>query len=176
MMVGFGVVLLVWGIVLFIIGAAIVAGGVLYYRKGKEYHDMKKALLIEAERRVKLQYNKIAMLPVKDLNTYLAGIFSRYIELDGEFNTIRDNQVQEKLFTDVQADVLKFLGDETVHAIEYYYGDRYIEKWTGLAYLILEKRRKLGGFVNGSTERGTYESIESLLTQELNGTRNAPGP
>ena len=163
-MTGVGIVLLTWGIVAFVIGVLTLIIGILYMRRGKTYHDTKKALLIEAEKRVKLQYNKIATLPAKDFMAYLAGIFSRYLELDGELGTNLDNMVQERLFANAQADVLHFLGEDTLEAIEYYYGHRFVEKWSNLAYLILEKRRKLGGVVNGETR---YEEIERLLDTEL---------
>ena len=159
-----GTILLVWGIVLFIVGTAILITGILYYRKGKAYHDAQKALLVEAEKRVKLQYNKIATLSPDKLNVYIGGIFSRYLELNGELGTTKDNLVLERLFAGVQADVLDFLGEDTIAAIEYYYGANYVEKWSKLAYLILEKRRKLGGIVEGNTG---YEELEHLLTNEM---------
>ena len=83
-MMALDVVFGIWALVLIAIGSISAVLGTRYFKKGKEYHDMQKQLLIEAETRVKRQYNKIAMLSVKDLNTYLAGIFARYMELNGE--------------------------------------------------------------------------------------------
>ena len=165
-MMALDVVFGIWALVLIAIGSISAVLGTRYFKKGKEYHDMQKQLLIEAETRVKRQYNKIAMLSVKDLNTYLAGIFARYMELNGELNTTRDNLVYERLFAEVQADVLTFIGDETLAAIEYYYGEGYVEKWSKLAFLILEKRRKIGGVVDGTTN---YEDLENLLATEMYG-------
>lgn len=158
------VAMLIWGIVLLILGLAMFVIGYLYLKKGKMYHDTKRAMLIEAEQRVKLQYNKIATMTPNQLTVYLGGIFSRYLELNGELNSEHDNTILERLFTQTQADLLEYLGQDTVNAIEYYYGSGYIEKWCQLAYFLLEKRKRLSGIVQGSA---TYGDIERTLSREM---------
>lgn len=165
---GYGITLLIWGVVILIISGGFLYFAIRYYKKGKLYHDQQKALLVEAERRVKLQYNKIAAMTPSQLTNYIGGIFSRYLELNGELGSDKDNLAVERLFTSTLSDTLVYIGEDTLEAIEYYYGDQYVEKWAKLAHQLLEKRRKLGGVVRGET---SYEELEQLLTREF--TKNA---
>lgn len=159
-----GLSLLIWGIVIFIIGMIFLVIGGLYRKKGKEYHDMQKLLLQESELRVKYQYNKIACLSPKELTDYIGNIFSRYLELVGEQETKNDPEVIQRMYANALARTLEHIGDETVLAIEYYYGSQFIEKWSELAMLLLEKRRKLGQIMDDEIQ---YPDILSYLAQAM---------
>ena len=164
MIAGVPILLFVWAGVLFVLSVVTTILTIRYFRKGKFYHDQQKALLVEAEKRVRMQYNKIASLSPNRLITYLGGIFSRFLELSGELGSRADRDVIERLHANALAETLNYLGPETIEAIEYYYGEEYVEKWADLAMRILEKRRELGNVVDGSTR---YEDIERILASEM---------
>lgn len=134
-------------VVLYIWAAGLIAFGLVfsyvtwrYFKKAKEYHKAQEDLLKAAEIKTKKEYNKIATLPFKEFTDFLVVAFSRMLILSSDANVSESPgpNAHEELYMQALARLIEYLGEETVTAIEYYYGKGYLARWCKEAYRYLE--------------------------------------
>ena len=88
--------------------------------------------------------NKIAELPPDELSAYLNNIFFQQLELvaDSKISTM-DHAALEKLYGRSLVELINYLGEDTIDAIDSYYGNDYVQKYTKLIFEVMEKRNYL---------------------------------
>ncbi|MCM1294995.1 MAG: hypothetical protein NC311_05590 [Muribaculaceae bacterium] len=138
-MVGALVVLYIWAVIAIVVGGGFAYLAYRYYKKARKYCKMQEDIVKKVELRTKKEYNKIATLPPPELSSYLTVVFSRELIFasDQEISEKQKN-AHETLYATALSGVHAFLGEETVAAIEYYYGKEYVDRWCRKAYLALE--------------------------------------
>ena len=105
--------------------------------------------------------NKITSLPPDQFFLYIANIYSKILELESAAHeTTKNPNAGVDLYARTLAALEAYLGDETVEAIEYYYGKNYLGKWSSQCYRLLENRGMLPGIIEGHS---SFESIEASI-------------
>lgn len=148
----------------------IIAAGICFiiFRKRKEIYKDKikeaETYVADVKKRTDMQYKKLIQLSPKDLDEYLGLIFSYYLELNSESRVSeKDPAVVTKLYATILNSMLEYLGDDVVEALDYYYGEEFVEKWCQLRYLILENRRTLSKVINKSYN---FAAVQETNTPE----------
>jgi hypothetical protein len=108
---------------------------------------MKKQIQL-TKKNVERKYNKIATMDVNELDTYLTGILSICIQIayDADISE-KDPDAEEKLYFSVLQRLQIYLGNDTVQAIEYFYGPQYLSRWVQLRYTYLSKTGALAKLI-----------------------------
>lgn len=149
-----GLTLIIWGVVLLVIGGVVITFGVKFFLAAKQYkEDMEKSAEI-ADKRLRKGYNRIATMEVEKLHSYLSTIFTRCLEItiDKDISK-KDPDAVVALMPLAEEQMMLYLGDETIEAIEYYYGLNYIHRWVELSYRILEKRGIISSWISDRSMR-----------------------
>lgn len=90
------------------------------------------------------KYNKYISLTPDELDKRLATIFSAMLELSSViYVSEKDPSRAEILYTKATERLLIYLGNDTINAIEYYYGKGYVVRWCELQYQLLENHGEL---------------------------------
>lgn len=119
------------------------------------------------EKKLQDKYNQIASLSPTELEKYLANIFAKFLELNSAaYVSDNDHEAREKLYARSTADVLAYLGTETVDAINYRYGNDYIYRWCEATYKLLENRGMLMSIINKTIYAESIANIISNMTQK----------
>lgn len=114
------------------------------------------------EKKLQDKYNQIASLPPVELDRYLSNMFAKCLELNSAaYVSDNDHEAREKLYARATADMLAYLGTETIDAINYRYGTDYIYRWCEINYKLLENRGTLVSIINKTTYA---ETIANGLT------------
>lgn len=114
------------------------------------------------KKNTEMQYNKIAALSPSDLDAYLIKMFSMCIMISSDTDVSeRDPEARDKLYAYTATRMLKYLGNDTVDAIEYYYGEGFIIRWCEMRYNYLHRNNKLGAII--SSQNNNADSIASDL-------------
>lgn len=163
-MFGLAAVLLIWGVLLILIGAAFTYAGFCFFRSQK---NEKKKTLEQAKRIDKLtqdKFNKIATLSIEEFDAYMSKLFSICMELSSvEKVSDKDPIAPEVLYAETLKRLMVYLGPETLHAIDYYYGENYLSRWCETRYTLLNNR----GYIAKVVTRDIYaDSITTALTKE----------
>lgn len=133
------VTLFIWAVIALAIAIWCLYMGVRFLKVAREEKHTAETFVKETEVRTKKEYNKIATIKQSELNTLLAVTFARKLVLCSDQDiSEKDPDAHEALLAHAQSAVIKFLGEETVAAIDYYYGKDYIHRWCHDAYLGLE--------------------------------------
>lgn len=156
-MISAGITMMIWGCIALAIGISSAVYGVRFLRAQRKLkRDMETAAKL-ADLQLRMRYNRIAMLEPKEFHQYLAGMFSRCMEI------VTDRDISKKdpdggiaLFTLAAAELIEYLGPETMEAIDYYYGKNYIMRWSKNAYALLDKRGVIGAAIQNKTIRAEH--------------------
>lgn len=102
-----------------------------------ESEKMVKTLEIRSRK----EYNKIATMSVQELHNFLNVIYARSLAL-AVYHQISKNDPDSvvSLYAKATENVMDYLGETNIKAIEYYYGDGYVSRWSLQTYELLEKR------------------------------------
>lgn len=154
--------LYIWAIALLVVGGFFAYMAYKFYRKGRRYADMQEEMVKKAEVRLRKQYNRIATMEPKDFYTFLTDAFGKMLEIEAQTRVSnKDFEAPEKLYAVATTALMAYLGNDTVAAIEYYYGTGFIERWTRYSYRLLESRGVISRFITSDTR---YESArESMM-------------
>lgn len=143
------VIAYIWAVVMLVAGAAMCLCGIILIKHGRRYKKMQEDLVKAVEIRTKKEYNKIALMSPQDLSAYLTQSFAKMLELESQASiSEKDPDATTKLFAVSLAALLRFLGDETVAAIDYYYGKDYVQRWAEYSYRLIEARRLTDSVIN----------------------------
>jgi len=85
------------------------------------------------------QYNKYASLTIMELEPILRAAYSQQLALASALAvTIKDPNAVDLLYTKSVDGLLVYLGQETIDALNYYYGDGFILRWCETQFKLLE--------------------------------------
>ena len=116
-----------------------------YEEKTKEAN----AYAAKIKQQTDMQYKKVIQFTPKELDEYLGLLFGYFLELNSEARVSeKDPDANMKLYANTLSSMLDYLGDESIEALDYYYGTSYIEKWCQLRYMLLENRRIVSKVIN----------------------------
>lgn len=136
------VMLFIWAIVALAFGIGCAYVGFRFMMQARDAKKKAEDVVRTVEIRVKKEHNKFATLSQDELNSVLMVLFARKLVLSSDQEiSEKETDAHEKLLAHAQSAVIEFLGEETVSAIEYYYGKNYIHRWCHEAYLVLEHDR-----------------------------------
>lgn len=153
--------LFLYSAILFAVLVAMVALSIGFYRRAKRYAKLQEMLTKRLEKRLQNKYNRIATLEPKDLGAFLTKAYAQSLELAAIANTSEnDPDAQEVLSVAALATLRKYLGEDTVEAIDYYYGSDYLGRWTMQVFRLLENRGVLPTIIK---QELTAEGIMSRL-------------
>ena len=149
-----GITLLLWGIGVLIAAIIILVFALKFLVAARKTKEEMDEAAKKADVRLMKQYNRIATLEVEQLHTFLTRMFSSCLEIvsDREIST-KDPDSEITLYTLAVQELLLYLGEETIAAIDYYYGHNYIMRWTDNRYKILAKRGIISNMVNNKSIR-----------------------
>jgi len=135
------VILYAWGVLLLVAAGLLAYLAFRFFIKARRYAKMQEDLVKVVEKRVREKHNAIATLPPKEFGEFLTTAFAKMLELkcSSQISEV-DHEAEEKLYSEALAALYKYLGEETVAAIDYYYGKDYIYRWGENAYALLSKR------------------------------------
>lgn len=135
------VIVWVWAIGALLVGLVAAAVGVCFMIKAHKYSVMQEKIVKLVEKRTREKYNAIATLPPKEFGDFLSTMFAKMLEVKSASQVSdADPKADELLYTEATGALIDFLGPETVAAIDYYYGNNYIYRWTKSSYALLHKR------------------------------------
>lgn len=157
------VTVFIWAVIAFAIGLVCAYVGIRFMLMTRNEKHAAEELVKKVEIRTRKEYNKIACLSPKELSSFLTVVFSRRLILVSE-QEISEKQMNahEELYARALAGTLEYLGQETVDAIEYYYGTNYIERWCHEAYLALEHDSIASSIIN---KERSVESVARRLNE-----------
>lgn len=139
----------IWAIILLLIGIGVVLVGVAYWLKARRILEDAKKSAERVEKRTNMKFNRIATMSMAELNQYLADVYSIALELSAvSFVSENDPKHTETLYACSVAAVHTYLGEETIAAIEYYYGRGFVIKWCEQHYRLLENRQVILRVIN----------------------------
>ena len=151
----------IWAAVIFVVGIILMVCGFIFMKHARRYKKMQEELVKKVEIRTKKEYNKIALMSPKDLNTYLTQTFAKMLEVESQAHiSEKDFEATTKLFAYSLAALVDFLGPETIDAIDYYYGKDYVQRWAQYSYRLIEARRLTDSVVNKAM---IYESLTNHM-------------
>ena len=146
---------------IFVTGVILLVCGFIFMSHARKYKKMQEELVKKIEIRTKKEYNKIALMSPKDLNTYLTQTFAKMLEVESQARVSeKDFEATTKLFAYSLVALMDFLGPETIDAIDYYYGKDYVQRWAQYSYRLIEARRLTDSVVNKTM---IYESLTSQM-------------
>lgn len=97
----------------------------------------KKIELIE--KRTAEKYNKLAAMSQPELDSYLTKTYSVVLEITcATLISGNDPDAMDKLYGNSLIRMLEYIGQESIDALDYYYGKGYVDKWCELRYAFLE--------------------------------------
>ena len=98
-----------------------------------------RARVKDIEKRTAEKYNKFVAMSQPELEEYLVKTYSVLLELTCmTMVSDKDPDVVGKLYGNSLIQMLDYLGNSTVKALDYYYGEGYIERWCEVRYKFLE--------------------------------------
>lgn len=164
-MISATVFLLVWAFALFIISIVMVRFAHRYFLNARIYEQMQKDLAKKAsdhvkqvENETKMQHNKIATCTVDQFFQYLSDQFAKILEIEAKkYISNKDYGGAEKLYAHALSSFVAYLGNDTVTAIDYYYGEGFLENWASYSYQLMESRGYISRIINDSVGYETYE-------------------
>lgn len=153
---------LIWSVIFLIIsiGLAYIMTKLLYKSVSIKKRAIKHAKLIDEYTRNKV--NRIVTLPVKEFEEYLTKIYTQVLELSAAKDVSdKDPNASTILYARSIEKIMLYLGNETLEAIEYYYGKDFIIRWCEMRFKILENNGKLSGIIS----KDLYsDDIENVIT------------
>ena len=162
------ITLLIWAGIFFIMSIVTFVFGCLFVASARRYNAEAEKMVKAAELRIQRQYNRIATMPYGEFNDYIIASFAKSLEIVSYQDISKlDPDGAVTLYALAVEQMLKYIGDETIEAIEYYYGKEYITRWTLLAYQLLEKRGIITAVI--SQKQMKAESIIKSLTEKREG-------
>lgn len=129
----------------------------VYYRKYLESREQAVPQTIEQNRiKTSIQTNKIANMSPDELDKYLSMMFGNCLEIVSTAKiSERDPDGDVKLYAGTLEQLTNYLGEDTVRALDFYYGEGYLERWCQMRYNLLNIRGQLYPIIN---KQFTYAS------------------
>lgn len=139
----------IWIAILFTISMILLGLSIKVWKQTKAIKNKTISAMAANEKKLQEKYNQIASLPPKELDAYLAVIFAKHLELNSaSYVSSNDYEAKNKLFLRASADTVLFLGEGTIDAINYRYGNDYVYHWCEMTYKMLENRGLLTSIIN----------------------------
>ena len=117
------------------------------------YHLIKlnqqaKQHMLDVKNRTEEKYNKYISLTPQELDDRLINIFALQLELSAVSDiSEKDPDAPGLLYGHALEGMMRFIGNHSIDAIDYYYGEDYISKWCEMHYRILENRGVLSKII-----------------------------
>lgn len=143
-----------WVVCALFITLALVIGSFVLFVHAKRTVDKaaKKAELIE--KKTKAEFNKVACLSVRELDSYLGGVFTNMLLISSMKDyTPTDPNGAVILYAKSLEAMLVYLGEDTIAAIESYYGKGFVERWCEVRYKILNQNGSLANIARQNFTR-----------------------
>lgn len=153
-MISIGIMLFVWGVLFFTMSVVVFWYACKFMKAAKKNKAMIDEMVKTAEIRLQRQYNRIATMPTSEFHEFLATAFSKAIEVVSYRDISKnDPDGSVSLYTLAVEEMLKYIGQETIEAVDYYYGKNYIPRWCFISYKLLEKRGVVTSVIDQKTIR-----------------------
>lgn len=141
----------VLGLALLVLGGWTYFNGIKFLNSARQIKKKTLASLKLLDKKTKMGYNKIATLSVFELDNYLGQIYSICLDLAAaESASEKDPNVAVILYAKSLEKIQLYLGDETIKAIDYFYGDGYLVKWCELRFNMLNTKKVLNNIIDKS--------------------------
>lgn len=115
-------------------------------RKSEELDMAKKAIKLSPEI---YKHLKLINLSPKELDDYMGTIFGYCLELSSiERVTEKDPDAPVRLYGNTLNSFMEYLGEENIKALDYHYGEGYLERWAQMRYRLLENRGQLNKIIH----------------------------
>lgn len=138
------VTVLFWGLIVLVLAVGILVANVKLFWYLIERNKLAKAHVMMVKQKTELKYNKIATMDPSELDDYLIKLFSMQIQITTDADiSENDPNAEGKLYFKTAERIIRYLGPETVEAIEFYYGANYIVRWCEMHYMYLNKNNRL---------------------------------
>ena len=141
-------------VVMLFVSIMIVIGSCILMGCARRRVKRAKKIVELINRKTKAEFNKIACLPVRELDAYLGGVYTNMLLISSMKDyTPTDPNGAVILYAKSLEAMLVYLGQETVHAIEYYYGEGFIERWCEVRFKILNQNGTLANIAKQNFTR-----------------------
>lgn len=162
-MYGFLIGVYIFAFILLVAGALAWATGIRFLLKAKENKKKMDKNLKILDQKVKDKYNRIALLSIPEFDSYMTKVFSISLELASQESVSeKDPNAAITLYAKTLEKVRIYLGDEMVHAIDYFYGKDYWIRWCEYRFNLLNTRKYLPSII---TKTMFANNIERELNQ-----------
>ena len=164
------------GFILFIFASVLTL--IMYHRYHKALDQLnERSEALEQEREALLNHiedkeeylamknKKIISLTPDQLDNYLGMIFGNCLEIASATKVSeRDPNATETLYTYALKDMMEYVGEEQLIALDYYYGEGFLEKWCQMRFNLLNLRGMLNPVIK---KEFTYNTVnEAIATKE----------
>lgn len=142
-------VLVGWVAVLILLGAAAIVVSVRLVIVAMRMVRNAKLQVKKIDTATKNKFNKIATLTVSELDDYLTRVYVGQLEIAVMKDVSpRDPNNAVVLFAKSLEYMHVYIGEETIAALDYYYGVGYMDRWCKFRYQLLESSGQLSELVN----------------------------
>ncbi|MCM1230270.1 MAG: hypothetical protein NC489_09055 [Ruminococcus flavefaciens] len=162
-MLGGSITLLVWSGIFLAMTITVSIFACRFLLSARKTRQEAEKMIKLTEQRLQKQYNRIATLPYDEFQQYMISSFAKSLEIVSYREVSKsDPDGTVTLYTLAVAEMIEYMGLETVDAIEYYYGKDYIHRWTLLSYELLEKRGVITNVIENKAVRA--DAVSKSLT------------
>lgn len=158
----------VFGIFLLILGIAAYITGIrfLIHCRNMKLDMLKK--LEKFDKQVKRNYNKIAALSVFELDNYLGQIYSICLDLAAaEAVSNKDPNAAVILYAKSLEKIQLYLGEDTITALDYFYGKDYLIHWCETRYSLLNTKKVLNGIIERTQSTVTIKDAMDTSNKKM---------
>ncbi len=109
--------------------------------------------------------NAIASLDPENLDKYLETVLTMYLQIEiALYGTEKDPDIKSELYGRAVVSYVKYLGTDTVNAIELRYGDGYVTRWFDARFKMLELSGEIDRWiVNPPYSKAVRDSFEQAM-------------
>lgn len=121
----------------------------------------------EIKKRTAEKYNKFVAMSQSELEEYLVKTYSLILELTcAKLISAKDPDAMDKLYGNSFSEMLKYLGQPTIDALDYYYGTKYIDRWCELRFKYLENTGIIHSLMERASSANTVKhALDDTITQ-----------
>lgn len=112
------------------------------------------------KKRTEEKYNKYAAMSVEELDNVLMLLFASHLET-ASLTDVAENDPNAaiKLYEKAVEQLTIYLSEDTISAIDYYYGKNYISKWCKLHFQLLENHGVISRIISKDIYAGGIMSV-----------------
>lgn len=127
--------------------------------------DINKTLIESNKQMTGCCKNAIASLDPENLDKYLETVLTMYLQIEiALYGTEKDPDIKSELYGRAVVSYVKYLGTDTVNAIELRYGDGYVTRWFDARFKMLELSGEIDRWIaNPPYSKAVRDSFEQAM-------------